>query len=211
MHDTNDDDQPPFGLTRVLAWLEKSWAACAWGDAEMSWLDENVPLFDTGIYAFDANRWYNLAAALCNANIRQDLWILCCCDMDFSWPNGLYIPSKLNHVPDVLAMTSSWCYSHASQLVCPSWEAKTQTLYAFPRTGPFTKEHTMPLLAAFSTPCLMEQVRKGVLVQQAFGLDHANDVLKDGNDARRWLAKVLHPNFLAPALPENVPLPDLGI
>lgn len=158
MHDV--DDYPPFGLTSKLAELEQTWRNSLWGAEDTAWLNENAPLFDTGIYAFDANRWFSLAAQLFKANMRQDVWVLCCCDMDFAWPSPLNIPVKIKRPGDVLALASSWCYNHADQRVRPFWDSASQSLQALPRTGSFKKEHALTLLEAFSSHELLEQIKK---------------------------------------------------
>ena len=201
---------PPFSLNCNLAHLRAKLTMGTWSDKETAWLDENVPLFDTGVYDFDPNEWYLFACELSLRRIRTDVWHACCTHIGFKYPTPFLILAKSSDPGNVRDLMTSWLYAHSNMKILPKWNDSTQHLHALSNPTRTKPEHIYALLHAFATPALAAAVNRGLAVNQSLGVNDYTPQLKDSEDAWRFVSWLLSPTVLGTSTPiEQFSIPAL--
>ena len=190
---------PPYELTQELADFEHKMHTNTWSAEASTWLDENVPLFDSGAYHFDANAWYPLACWLANQGIRNDIWHMCCMDIMFDCLDALPIVVKSSDPYLVRDLVTNWFHTRIGKNVHPKWDGLSSTLHQVPHPGNTKKEHVLSVIAAFSTPDLLAQVEHGIALQHHLGLAPYEFQRNDQSDTWRFTSWVLSPAVLGPS------------
>lgn len=204
--DPDDEDifeppGPPYELTDELAALKDKMRANAWSNEDNVWLDENVPLFDSGAYAFGANDWYPLGCWLATQGIRDDLWLMCCKDLMLSPMDALPIAVKSSDPSLVRDLVTTWFHTRMGTHVHPKWDEASSILYQVPHPGNIKKEHVEAVIAAFSTPHLLAQMKHGVALHNHLGLTPYEFQRNGDSDVWRFASWALSPAVLGPSKP----------
>lgn len=190
---------PPYELTQELADFEHKMRTNTWSIKDTAWLDENVPLFDSGAYHFDANAWYPLSCWLVDQGLRDDVWHMCCTDMMFQCLDALPIAVKSSDPHRVRDLVTNWFHTRIGKNVHPKWDDASSTLHQVPHPGNTKKEHLLSVIAAFSTPDLLAQVEHGIALQHHLGLAPYEFQRNDQSDTWRFSSWVLSPAVLGPS------------
>ena len=210
--DENYEMGPPFGLECNLAHLSRVLAQGPLGPDENRWLDEHVPLFDTGIFDFKANEWYPFACELLRTSGRTDVWWLCCCDMQFEYPEAFPVPTKLSDPGQVRDVVANWFYVHLNKGILPKWNQETQCLESVRSSLRIKPEHIYAVLNAFATPELVSEVHKGLALNQTMDVKGYDLRFKDSSDTWRFASWLLSPAILGQkADVETFDIPDMGL
>ena len=197
-HFENEDynSGPPFNLECNMAHLQSVLASGLFGVNEIQWLNDNVPLFDTGIYNFKADDWYPLACELAKKGIRKDLWAMCCNDFQFTFTNPLQSIVKFSDASEVRELVTNWFFSHQNKKLLPKWNPDTQELHAVPSSLRIKPEHIYAVLNAFATPELVAEVHRGIAINQGLGIDMYTQIFKEPSDTWRFTSWILSSEIL---------------
>lgn len=204
--DPDDEDvfgplDPPYALTEELAGFEHKMRTHTWSAEDNAWLDENVPLFDSGAYAFEANDWYPLGCWLVAQGIREDIWLMCCKDMMFQRLDALPVAVKSSDPYLVRDLVTNWFHTRIGTSVHPKWDGASSTLHQIPHPGNIKKEHVESVIEAFATPELFAQMKHGVALQHHLGLAPYAFQRNDDSDVWRFASWALSPTVLGPSKP----------
>lgn len=207
-HYPDDDEEnifgplgPPYELTEELAAFEHKMQTNTWSNEDNAWLDENVPLFESGAYAFVANSWYPLGCWLTAQGIRDDIWLMCCKDMMFSPLDALPIAVKSSDPYLVRDLVTNWFHTRIGTPMHPKWDEASSTLYQVPHPGNIKKEHVELVISAFATSDLLAQMKHGVALQHHLGLAPYEFQRNESSDVWRFASWALSPTVLGPSTP----------